>query len=117
VLLQMRVPARQVPHGLRAVPAAEGLQEGLGLGSPAEDDQLRPLRAGAVWQAFSDRQPADQKQTYDQWAGAKVKQMCPLGRWQTPNDIAALALFLASDRAANITGQTMNVDGGWVMHW
>ena len=43
--------------------------------------------------------------------------MCPLGRWQTPEDIAALAVFLASDRAANITGQTMNVDGGWVMHW
>ena len=71
----------------------------------------------AVWQAFSDRQPPDQQQTYDQWAGAKVKQMCPLGRWQTPEDIAALAVFLASERASNITGQTMNVDGGWVMHW
>jgi NAD(P)-dependent dehydrogenase (short-subunit alcohol dehydrogenase family) len=71
----------------------------------------------AVWQAWNDRQPADQKQTYDQWAGAKVKQMCPLGRWQTPEDVAALAAFLASDRAATITGQTMNVDGGWVMHW
>ena len=71
----------------------------------------------AVWQSWNDRQPADQQQSYDQWAGAKVKQMCPLGRWQTPEDIAALAVFLASDRAANITGQTMNVDGGWVMHW
>jgi NAD(P)-dependent dehydrogenase (short-subunit alcohol dehydrogenase family) len=71
----------------------------------------------SVWQAFSDRQPADKQQTYDEWAGAKVKQMCPLGRWQTPEDIAALAVFLASDRANNITGQTMNVDGGWVMHW
>jgi len=28
-----------------------------------------------------------------------------------------LAIFLASDRAANITGQTINVDGGFVMHW
>src|SRR5688572_16080298 len=71
----------------------------------------------AVWQAWNDRQPDESKQTYDQWAGAKVKQMCPLGRWQTPEDIAALAVCLASDRAANITGQTMNVDGGWVMHW
>ena len=71
----------------------------------------------AVWQAWSDRQPDDRKQSYDQWAGAKIKQMCPLGRWQTPEDVAALAMFLASDRAANITGQTMNVDGGFVMHW
>ncbi len=71
----------------------------------------------SVWQAWNDRQPLDKQQTYDQWAGAKVKQMCPLGRWQTPEDIAALAVFLASERSANITGQTMNVDGGWVMHW
>ncbi len=71
----------------------------------------------SVWQAWNDRQPAELRQSYDQWAGAKVKQMCPLGRWQTPKDIAALAVFLASERAANITGQTLNVDGGWVMHW
>jgi NAD(P)-dependent dehydrogenase (short-subunit alcohol dehydrogenase family) len=75
-----------------------------------------PLNRG-VWQAWNDRQPADKQQTYDEWGAAKVKQMCPLNRWQTPADIAALTLFLASDRAVNITGQTMNVDGGWVMHW
>jgi 2-hydroxycyclohexanecarboxyl-CoA dehydrogenase len=41
----------------------------------------------------------------------------PLGRWQTPEDIAAMAVFLASERGGNITGQTINVDGGYVMHW
>lgn len=71
----------------------------------------------AVWQSWLDRQPAEKQQTYDEWGAAKVKQMCPLGLWQTPEDIAALATFLASDRAQNITGQTMNIDGGWVMHW
>ena len=30
-------------------------------------------------------------------------------------DIAAMAVFLASPRAQNVTGQTINVDGGWVM--
>jgi NAD(P)-dependent dehydrogenase (short-subunit alcohol dehydrogenase family) len=29
--------------------------------------------------------------------------------------VAAMAVFLASARAANVTGQTVNVDGGWVM--
>ena len=43
--------------------------------------------------------------------------MVPLNRWQTPEDVAAMAVFLASPRAANITGQTVNVDGGFVMHW
>jgi NAD(P)-dependent dehydrogenase (short-subunit alcohol dehydrogenase family) len=33
----------------------------------------------------------------------------------TPRDIAAALSFLASDEAGFITGQTLNVDGGWVM--
>jgi len=33
----------------------------------------------------------------------------------TPRDIAAAMMFFASDRAGFITGQTLNVDGGWVM--
>jgi NAD(P)-dependent dehydrogenase (short-subunit alcohol dehydrogenase family) len=71
----------------------------------------------SIWQAWNDQQPAAKRMPYDDWGQAKVKQMCPLGRWQTPEEIAALAAFLASPRAASITGQTMNVDGGWVMHW
>ena len=36
----------------------------------------------------------------------------PLGRPNEPEDIAALAVFLASPGARNITGQSLNVDGG-----
>jgi 3-oxoacyl-[acyl-carrier protein] reductase len=36
----------------------------------------------------------------------------PLGRLNTPNDIASAALFLASDEAAMITGTAFEVDGG-----
>ena len=39
----------------------------------------------------------------------------PLGRIGCPDDIAATALFLASDEAGYITGQTFTVDGGMVM--
>jgi NAD(P)-dependent dehydrogenase (short-subunit alcohol dehydrogenase family) len=39
----------------------------------------------------------------------------PIGRANTPEDIAAMALFLASPGARNITGQAFNVDGGLVM--
>ncbi len=38
----------------------------------------------------------------------------PLRRANTPEDIAAMAVFLASPGARNITGQTYNVDGGLV---
>jgi|TARA_B110000091_G_C13669078_1_gene412945 3-oxoacyl-[acyl-carrier protein] reductase len=40
----------------------------------------------------------------------------PLGRIGNPNDIATAALFLASDEAGYITGQTLTVDGGMVMN-
>ena len=39
----------------------------------------------------------------------------PLGRPNDPEDIAALAVFLASPGARNITGQSFNVDGGLIL--
>lgn len=39
----------------------------------------------------------------------------PLGRAGKPEDVAAAVVFLASDDAAYITGQVLNVDGGLVM--
>ncbi|MGE0416584.1 MAG: SDR family NAD(P)-dependent oxidoreductase [Acetobacteraceae bacterium] len=39
----------------------------------------------------------------------------PIGRANDPEDIAAMAVFLASPGARNITGQNYNVDGGIIM--
>jgi 3-oxoacyl-[acyl-carrier protein] reductase len=39
----------------------------------------------------------------------------PLGRWATPEEIAATFVFFASDGASYITGQVLPVDGGTVM--
>ena len=39
----------------------------------------------------------------------------PMGRLGTPQEIAALALYLASDESAFTTGQTHIIDGGWAL--
>lgn len=39
----------------------------------------------------------------------------PLKRWGTPNDMAGAVLFLCSEQAAFITGQTLVIDGGYTL--
>ena len=41
----------------------------------------------SVWTAWNQRQTEDHKRTYEDWAGEKISTICPLGRWQTPEDI------------------------------
>ncbi len=45
----------------------------------------------------------------------KMKGAIPLAKFGTPDDVAAVCLFLASEDASYITGQTIVVDGGMVM--
>ena len=70
----------------------------------------------SVWAAGQAALPEGQRQSYADWAEAKIKQISPLGQWQTPEEFAAMSVYLASDHAKNITGQTINIDGGQVMH-
>lgn len=69
----------------------------------------------SVWQAWYDQSPADEQVDYDTWASQKIAKVCPLGQWQSTDDVADTILFLSSARAAQITGQSINVDGGFVM--
>lgn len=45
----------------------------------------------------------------------RIRAMIPLNAFGTPEDVAELSLFLASDASRYITGQAIQVDGGMVM--
>ncbi|MBI3977998.1 MAG: glucose 1-dehydrogenase [Chloroflexi bacterium] len=70
--------------------------------------RLNVLAPGWVKTRFGDTLPAERLRA--------VAAATPLDRWGTPEDIARAAVFLASDDASFITGQTLMVNGGIVMH-
>jgi NAD(P)-dependent dehydrogenase (short-subunit alcohol dehydrogenase family) len=64
-----------------------------------------------IWAASNQNVPAADRPNFEAWAAEKLKRLVPLNRWQEPADIAAMAVFLASSKAKNVTGQAVNVDG------
>jgi NAD(P)-dependent dehydrogenase (short-subunit alcohol dehydrogenase family) len=49
------------------------------------------------------------------YAGDRGLARVPLGRWGTPEEIAKMVVFLASDAASYVTGETLIADGGYVI--
>lgn len=71
---------------------------------------LAPIRVNAVapsytWSKFMSFMEDKEK------VAEKMEQI-PLGRFNTPEDVAETILFLASDKAKNITGEVVVLDGG-----
>jgi len=58
--------------------------------------------------------PLTQPLRDDEERNAWVLSRIPMNRWGTPEDMAGLYVFLASDAASYITGQLFPVDGGWL---
>jgi len=57
-----------------------------------------------------------QGQTFGLPPSSERAKTIPLGRLATPEDIAGMVVFLASDEAAYMTGQAVNVTGGLWLH-
>jgi 3-oxoacyl-[acyl-carrier protein] reductase len=47
----------------------------------------------------------------------RITREIPRGRWGEPDDVAAAVVFLASDGARFVTGETLVVDGGHSIRW
>jgi len=55
----------------------------------------------------------DMARTIPEAERERMRSLVPLGRFGEPADIAGCVLFLCSDLASYITGQTIHVNGGW----
>jgi 3-oxoacyl-[acyl-carrier protein] reductase len=69
----------------------------------------RTDRVGELSAATAARENITQKQAVARWESE-----IPMGRLGDPREFAALAAFLASERASYITGGSIAVDGGWI---
>ncbi len=90
----------------------------------AENINSNAIAPGRIWTAFHQDWMDEREKKGDEALIGKdryevfetaAKEVIPLGRPQTPSDIGALAAFLASEDASNITGQVIQCDGGQVM--
>ncbi len=88
------------PHGIRVNAVCPGA---VNTGRFKIEEKLAADRAGLTYAEYQARRVA-----------ARAREI-PLGRVATPDDVAAMVAFLASDEAAQITGQSFSVDGGEVM--
>jgi NAD(P)-dependent dehydrogenase (short-subunit alcohol dehydrogenase family) len=78
---------------------------------------------GAVWTGMQQRisqeiqafLPADAPREDEATFFSRYEGTTPLGRPQTPDDVAKAVAFLASSDARNITGQCLHVDGGAII--
>jgi 3-oxoacyl-[acyl-carrier protein] reductase len=68
-----------------------------------------------MWEKVSREQGALLGLSADEFTRQRAAQV-PVGRMERPEDVAQVIGFLASPRAAYMTGQALSVDGGLVMH-
>jgi 3-oxoacyl-[acyl-carrier protein] reductase len=80
--------------------------------SVAREVASRGIRVNVVTPGFID---TDMTQAMPEAARTALLSTLPLGRTGTPQDIAGIVLYLASDASAYVTGQTISVDGGFHM--
>ena len=99
-------------HYVASKGAVVGLTRALARAVGSEGITVNSVSPGGIQTEMVDELYPDQQAEIA--AGASAVQAIP--RQGTAADIAAAVAFLASDDASFITGQLLNVDGGWAMH-
>ena len=96
-----------------------GLTQSLAIEFAKDSIRINALCPGVVFTPLWDEQLADYAKKRDlkpEEVKPYLERKIPIGRLCTPEDIASMAMFLASDEASYITGQSLNSSGGVIMH-
>ena len=91
--------------------AVVGLTKSMALDHATEGIRINCICPGRVetpWVAARVREYPDPEKAYREMAATQA-----MGRMGRPEEIAAAALYLASDAASFVTGSALAIDGGW----
>jgi len=102
------VAAKHGVVGLTKVVALETADHGITCNAICPGWVMTPL----IKQQVEARANAAGK-SFDEFKQEFVAEKQPMARYTRPEDIGALAVFLAGDAAATITGASYSIDGGW----
>jgi 3-hydroxybutyrate dehydrogenase len=102
------VAAKHGIVGLTKVVALESANDGITCNAICPGWVLTPL----VQQQIDARAKAQGK-SVEQASNELLAEKQPMLKFSTPEGVGALAVFLASDAAATITGSSYSIDGGW----
>jgi len=103
------VAAKHGIVGLTKVVAVEAANDGVTCNAICPGWVLTPL----VQQQIDARAKAEGK-TVEQANKELLSEKQPMLKFSTPENVGALAVFLAGDAAETITGSAYSIDGGWV---
>jgi len=95
-----------IPYGISKM-ALGGIIRGLATEWASKGIRVNAIAPGYVRTEMT--RPLYTNPDFDAWVRSRI----PQGRWQEPEDYAPIAVFLASDASAIVTGQILFADGGW----